>query len=106
MADCRAYQTGSGAMAYTLSPGVPFQIDEVRLHYSAAAANESVTITLDSENGPVWDCVIWSQSVSGLTDYSQQWTRPKKFTAGDSLKFAQANANIVIWGLEVIWQII
>ena len=106
MADCRSYQKGSGAIAYTLSPGVPFQLDEVRLHYGAAAANESVTATLDAAAGAEWDCVVWSQSVNGLTDYAQQWTRPKKFAAGDSLKFAQANANLVSWGMEIIWQII
>jgi hypothetical protein len=104
MAYCRQYEKGSGAISVTLDPGRAFQLEELRFHYSAAAANESFTVTLDSGEGSEWDVVVVSQSVNGLTDYVKEFTRPRPFANGDKLKIAQANANLVVWGLEIIWQ--
>lgn len=104
MAYCRQYETGSGAIAITLDPGRAFQLEEIRFHYGAAAADESFTVTLDSVEGEEWDTVVKSQSVNGLTDYVYEPTRPKVFINGDKLKVAQANANLVQWGVEIIWQ--
>ena len=101
----RHYATGSGAIAVTLDPGrEAYQLDSLRLHFSAAAANENFTVTLDSAKGAEWDAVLLTQSTNGITDYVYQWTREPNFVTGDVLKFACANTNVRTWGLEVIWR--
>jgi len=100
----RQYSTGSGAISVALDPGRDYQLDSLRLHFSAAAANENFTVTLDSVAGAEYDAVVLTQSTNGITDYVYQWTREPSFRNGDILKFACVNTNLRTWGLEVIWR--
>lgn len=97
-------QSGSGALNYTLDPGRAIQLEEVRLHLSAAGGAGNFTVTIDSKEGPVYDTVINTQDMSSATDEHYQPARPIPLLDGDKLAFAWANANGKTWGLEVVWR--
>lgn len=97
------YQTGSGALSYTLEPDAPGQIEEVRLHLSAAGGAGNFTTTLESGLSSVYNIVVNTQDMSSATDEVYQPTRPHPFSKGDKWVFAWANASGRIWGLEILF---
>ena len=104
MAYCRQYVMGTGNISYTLDPGRPAQLEEVRLHLSAAGGANSFTVTLDSAQGSEYDVVLNTQDMTSATDEIYQPTRPEPLVDGDKLVFAWTNASTKTYGLEIIWQ--
>ena len=91
----------------TLSPGVAFQIEEIRLHLSADGGDNDLVLTVDSDaHASAHDTVILSQNTNGVTDYVYQPTRPHVFEAGDDAVFTWTNANSHDYGLEVYYSAI
>jgi hypothetical protein len=96
--------TGAAAIAETLAPASAYQIEEIRLHLSAAGgAAENLTVTLDCAAGVEHDIVIKTEAMAAVVDLLYQPTRPLIFSAGDEIDFAYANTNTRTWGLTVYW---
>jgi hypothetical protein len=102
----RAFFTGAQALAETLDPGGSFQLEEVRLHLSAAGGtgSENFTVKVDSANGSEHDVVLAAQDMQSLADYVFHPTRPKEFAKDDAIVFSWANAARKTWGLEVLYR--
>lgn len=97
------YETGSGVLNYTLDPEAAGQIEEVRLHLSAAGGAGSFTVTLESGKSSEYNIVFNTQDMSSAADEHWQPTRPAQFFNGDKFVFAWPNAGSKTWGLEVIF---
>ena len=95
------FATGALAISSTLNPDRAFQLDEVRLHLSAAGGAGSFSIQVDSIDGSTYDVVLNSQDMTSLADYVYMPTRPHEFTEGDKLIFAYPNAGSKTYGLLV-----
>jgi len=95
--------TGAAAIAFSLIPGVAFQVEEVRIHLSAAGGAGDLTISLDALTGADYDAVFLTQDMTLVIDLVWQPVRPHNFVAGDGLAIAWANAGTKTYGLEVIW---
>lgn len=96
--------TGAAAIASTLVPGVAWQLEEIRVHLSAAGGAGDLTATLDHSVGAAYDTVILTQDMTSLTDYVWHCERPMEFDADTELDIAWANANTRTYGLEVIFK--
>jgi hypothetical protein len=98
--------TGGTTISETLAPGFEWQIEEVRLHLSAAGGAGSFTVTEDSGSTTttIYNTVFATQDMSSATDYIWRPTRPVTFSASDEVDFGYANANTKTWGLEVVWR--
>ena len=47
--------TGSGAVSITINPERAWQLDEIRVHLSAAGGAGNLTVTLDANAGAAYD---------------------------------------------------
>ena len=95
--------TGSSAIATTVAPGRPFQLEEVRIHLSAAGGAGNLTVTMDAGAGSAYDTVLQTQDMTSVTDYVWKPTRPIVCThASDEIDIAWANTNSKTYGLTVI----
>lgn len=91
-------------MRVKLDPGRGFQLEEVRLHLSAAGgSSENFTTTVQSAAGDEYNAVLNTQDMNAATDEHYQPTRPVFLAKGDTLLFEWANSNTKTWGLEVVW---
>jgi hypothetical protein len=106
MADyLRFYAKGNGAMEEYIAPGREIQLEEVRLHLSAAGgASENFDTIIDSAEGSEYDIVLNAQDMNSATDEHYQPTRPVPIRADDTLKFTYDNTNSQTWGLEVVYR--
>ena len=96
--------TGSSALAETLAPGYAgklVRIVSIRLHLSAGGGSETFSASVDSATNAVYDGPLYSQSVSGATDFFT--TRDYYVDGGDEIDFALTNGGSATWGLEVVW---
>ena len=74
------------------------------MHLSSAATQETLTITLDSNEGAAYDFVFDSQAMSGIVDHDYRPAHPAIFMKGDELDFAWTNTDGRTFGLEIIYQ--
>lgn len=93
----------NGAIASTLAPGVPWQLHEMRLHLSAAGANENITLTMDAVAGATYDCVIYAGTTNSLTDVNYLPARPRQLCAADEIDIALVNTNARAYGVEIVY---
>ena len=98
--------TGAAAIAMTIAPGVAWQLEEIRVHLSAAGADELLTGTVDAGAGAAYDVVLISQNTNGITDYVFRPGRPLIFNADDELDLACANTDTRTYGIEVFYSAI
>ena len=98
--------TSSGAGAVALSSTVPsgacYRVVSVGVHLSAAPTSAgSLTVTLDSIDGPEHDLLIDTTSMIGVTDYlylpDQDWL----VIAGDAVDVAYANPDGRTYGARI-----
>lgn len=96
--------TGSGALSYSLAPGKPFILQEIRLHLnSASSTTEDLVITLQSSLGSAYNVVVFSQDMNGVQDLIFKPDPATIFDNEDSLLITWTNTNSCIYGLEVIY---
>jgi len=95
--------TGNAAVAMTVAPGVAWQLDEIRIHLSAGGAATNLTATIDSGTHAVYDTVLITQAMNGVTDYIYKPTRPHVFGPTDELDIAYLNGGGVTYGIEVFY---
>lgn len=100
----RSYYTGSGALSITLDPGYAFDLEEVRMHLSAApTTSEDFTIDIDSTEGATYDTNIFTQDMATVQDLFWQPDVPIKLVNGDKLLLTWSNSDGKTWGLELIY---
>jgi len=81
----------------------PVEILEVRLHLSAAATQDTFTITIDSHMGAGWDFALESQDMNGVADHQAVASlSPQAINRKDVVRFAFDNGDGRTWGLETI----
>ena len=98
-------ETGSAAIAKTLAPAAPWQLEEIRVHLSAAGGAGDLTATVDHGIAAVYDIVILTQDMTSVVDLVWSPDEPMKFAAGDELDIAWANAEGKTYGLEIVWRL-
>ena len=95
--------SGAAAIAITVSPGEPWELEGIRVHLSAAGAAGNLTVTVDSANGSAYDTVLFTQAMAGVTDVDHRWSPTQKFTnKNDKVVIAYTNTGTVTWGVEII----
>ena len=90
----------------TFSPGIPFQLEEIRIHLSADGVGNTLTATLESDASTAageYDVVILSQAMAGVTDVVYQPDRPQQFGRDDDLAIAWTRGADVVWGVEIVY---
>lgn len=98
--------TGAAAIASTLAPGVPWQLESIRVHLSAAGGAGDLTATIDHGTSSVYDVVLLTEDMTAVVDLIWSPDRPMEFLAGDELDIAWANAGTKTYGLEIVWKAI
>ena len=91
----------AGAIALTVNPGCAWQLEEIRVHLSAAGGAGNLTATLDANAGAAYDAVVLTQDMTSITDFVYAPERPLVFDSGDKLVIAWANASNRTYGVEV-----
>lgn len=96
----KKYLTGDGNVAHsiTIQEGM-YMVKDIQVHTSAAIA-ATLTISIDSVNGSVYDTVMSTTDMTGKTDLllsNLEWT----VAVGDKLTFALTNAGSKTWGICV-----
>lgn len=81
---------------------VACEIAELRIHLSAAptTANDFV-ITLDAARGAAYDTVIFTKTLTGLTDYIWVPSEPVRFNIDDILVCTYTNTDGKTLGIEL-----
>lgn len=95
--------TGSGNISYALKPAVVWQVEEVRLHLSAAGGANDFAITLDAGAGAAYNAVLLTEDMTTVTDLIWRPDRPVVLKATDELEFTWTNGSGRTFGLEVVW---
>jgi len=96
--------TGAVAISSTLAPGVPWQLESISIHLSAAGGAGTLTATLDHGSGSTYDLLVMSKDMTAVIDYIWHCERPMEFDKNTELDFAWANAGGKTYGLEVTWK--
>jgi len=91
----------TGAIAMTVDPGRAWQLEEIRVHLSAAGGAGNLTATLDANAGAAYDAVIFTQDMTSTADLVYSPERTMQFENGDKLVVAWANASNRTYGVEV-----
>ena len=105
MATSRFHQaTGSSAIASTLAPKVPWQLESIRIHLSAAGTAGSLTATLDHSAGSAYDAVVYTKDLTSITSHVWHCERPMEFDKDTELDLAWVNGSSRTYGLEVVWK--
>lgn len=87
--------------------GGNFKLNSVTVHFSAAPiTSENFTITLDANDGSVYDTLIFSvdPSASAVTDIVFTPDKDLKFEAGDEIKVEFPNTDANTYALRIVTQ--
>ena len=101
-----ARATGAAAIDLTIAPGGRFQIENIRVHLSAAGTAGDLTVTVDSGTAAAYDTVLLTQDMSSITNLNYIFTHPVKLEAGDEIDIAWANGSTRTYGIEVVYSLI
>ena len=96
--------TGAAAVDMTIAPGVPWQLESIRIHLSAGGAATNLTATVDAGAGAAYDVALATQAMGGVTDYFYKPDFPIPFGPDDELDIAYANGGGATYGIEVYYQ--
>jgi len=111
--------TTGATFKFTLAPGVPFELGGFRLHIASGGAAATLTVTVDSGHGDMYDCKLFSYAMSALIDLIwyppitivsdgtavanyNSGIIPYRFDKDDEIDFAYVNDQAC--GLEVLWR--
>jgi len=101
----RRFATGATALTTALTPKTPFKLLSVLLHLSAAATQQNFTVTCDAGRvASVYDTLLVSQAMSGLTDVVRTWEGGLEFKEDDEIDCAWTNTDTRTYGLTVTYQ--
>ena len=97
--------TGVGAIATSVTPARPSQLESVRLHLSAvggAVGAVAFTVTINSLIAPAYDTLLFSQDMTTVQDIFWQPERAITIAVGDTIDIEYANGSGRTYGLEII----
>ena len=101
----RRFATGATALATALVPKTPFKLLSVLLHLDAAATQQTFTVTCDAGRAAsVYDTLLVSQAMSGLTDVVKTWEGGLEFKEDDEIDCVWTNTDTKTYGLTVTYQ--
>lgn len=78
---------------YTTSIGRAFKLEEIIFH-SSVAITETITVTVDSENGSSYDYVLYKRVMSSEQDNIFRPQGECNFRAGNEIRIQCTNANL------------
>jgi hypothetical protein len=96
--------TGTGVIADTFalpSDAPPRKLCCVTAHFSADPGAENLTITLNAGAGALYDTLLKTQAMSGITDFVWYPDGDLILESGDALDFAMAGAAARVYGIQV-----
>lgn len=94
-----------GAIAETLAPNAKGELVALFCHMGAAGnAADVLTLTFDAYAGAKHDCLLYSQSMSGLTDHWIAFDPPMPFDRGDEIDIAHNNVGTAAIGVRIAWR--
>lgn len=97
--------TGAAAMSASFTAVRNCHLKAVRVHFSAAvAAVESLTITIDSAKGAVYDVVLLTQAMAGVADLVYLPDGEVLLEEGDKVVVTFANTDTRTWGTEISYE--
>jgi hypothetical protein len=96
----------TGAVAKTVAPAAKWQLNEIRIHLSAAGGAGNLTATMDAGAGAAYDSVIYTKDMTSVVDLVWIPDSPIVFSATDELDIAWANASNRTYGLEVVYSLV
>ncbi|MBW2308516.1 MAG: hypothetical protein JRG73_16440 [Deltaproteobacteria bacterium] len=99
--------TGTGAIAESVTMTDKWRIMQIRLHLSGASAAEDLIVSIDSAVSAVYDAVLVTQAMNGLTDYAYMFgdgSDGQIVDGGDAVNIDYPNSNGRTWGLEVAYR--
>lgn len=96
--------TGAAAIASTFTPVRNVYVKSVRVHLSAAATQDTLTIVVDSDKGTAYDAVVVSQAMAGYADLV--WLPDGEFLLekGDALDVNFTNTDTRTYGVEIAYE--
>jgi hypothetical protein len=102
------YGTAANTALSVTHTGGPYNrtLKEVRFHLaSAPTTSENFIISIDSGLGSEYDCVIVSEDMQSATDLYYAPVNPIELTdPNDKFKFTYTNTDIIMYGLEVLYE--
>ena len=93
--------TGAAAIAIACPIPATRKLVSVTAHFSGDPGAETLTVTLDANAGAVYDTVLLSQSVDGVTDVLWQPDSELILESGDYIDIAMTNAGTVTYGIQI-----
>lgn len=96
---------GTETMSATLTPGQPFDLQEVRFTLSSAATQDEFNIDLDSHRGSTFDARL--RSIGDMNCIKSFVWIPefrRLFSKDDKIRFQFANSDNRTLGLEIIYR--
>lgn len=103
------YVAETTATADYMYPGLqfdePWEFVGFKFHGDAdGATTENLVIQLDSDAGSLFDTVLYTRDMNGVTDIVYMFDVPVPIRQNDVVKCTWANTGSVNWGLELIAQ--
>lgn len=83
-----------------------WQIEEIRIHLSAAGGAGDLTITSLSSVDTVYNTLLLTQDMTAITNLVWRPNYPMKFDAGDGVTIAWANEDTKTYGIEIVYSVI
>ncbi len=97
--------TDNGVIDHNIEPGVPWQLESVRVHLSAGGSDNDLTITVDAGASAAteYNLLLASQNMNGVTDYLYQPQRPIPLNPDDGITIGYLNGNTRTIGIETYY---
>ena len=91
------------ALAHTYTFTTDAQLREIRLHVDATVGTvANLTVTIGSSLGAIYDELVLTHDMNGITDVLQTYNPPILIHSGDAIVSAWANADGDNWGYQIV----
>lgn len=102
--------TGAAAVAMAMNPGSNCRIVMVTIKFSAApTTSESITFTLNSNEGAAYDTVLYTRDPSTSAATSIVWIpddRGVELVFGDTFDIAYTNTDTRTYGVQIYYELL
>jgi hypothetical protein len=96
--------TGSAALSLTYTPVDEVYLVGIRVHLSAAATQDTLYVSINSNTSSVYDVVLLSQAMSGYQDLSWVPAGRLMVKKDDVITITWANNDTRTWGAEIVYE--
>ncbi len=98
-----ARATGSGALSLVASPGVPWRLEQVRVHLSAVGASGDLVMDVDDGDGAEYNARLLTQPMATISDFVWRPQNGVILGATDDVSVTWANAGGVTYGIKITY---